>query len=61
MPAAEAAKDIPMDRYASWTDGERIAVNVLSIYRELSNDAERPNAVTLFGEMATLWAAKSGG
>jgi cyclase len=54
MPAFEAARDIPMDRYASWTDGERIAANVDAIYRELSGDTSHPNKVSLFGQMAAL-------
>jgi glyoxylase-like metal-dependent hydrolase (beta-lactamase superfamily II) len=54
MPAFEAARDIPMERYASWTDGERIAVTVASIYRELSGDTTRPDIPTLFGQMAQL-------
>jgi cyclase len=54
MPAFEAARDIPMDRYASWTDGERIAANVNAIYRELSGDTSHPNKVSLFGQMAAL-------
>jgi cyclase len=51
MTAQEAARDIPLDRYASWTDGERIVVNVLSIYRELSGDTTHPSMVSLFAEM----------
>ncbi len=54
MTAQEAARDIPLDRYASWTDGERIVVNVLSIYRELSGDTMHPNVISLFAEMAAL-------
>ena len=54
MPAFEAAKDIPMDAYASWTDGERIAVTVASIYRELSGETTHPDIPTLFGQMAAL-------
>jgi cyclase len=54
MSALEAARDIPLDRYASWTDGERIAVNVTSIYRELSGDQAHPDVVGLFGKMAEL-------
>ena len=54
MPAFEAAKDIPLDRYASWTDGERIAVNVASIYRELSGDQAHLDIMSLFGQMAEL-------
>jgi cyclase len=51
MTAQEAARDMPLDRYASWTDGERIVVNVLSIYRELSGDTTHPSVVSLFAEM----------
>src|SRR5713226_4108995 len=54
MPASEAARDIPLDRYASWSEGERIAVNVISIYRELSGDQTHPSVPGLFGQMAAL-------
>ena len=54
MPAPEAARDIPLDKYASWSEGERIAVNVISIYRELSGDQTRPSVPSLFGQMAAL-------
>ncbi len=54
MSAQDAARDIPLDHYATWTDGERIAVNVASIYRELSGDQAHPDVVGLFGRMAEL-------
>ncbi len=54
MSAQEAARDINLDRYATWTDGERIAVNVASIFRELKGDQTHPNKVDLFGRMAEL-------
>jgi glyoxylase-like metal-dependent hydrolase (beta-lactamase superfamily II) len=54
MPAFEAAKDIPLDRYATWTDGERIAVNIVSIYRELSGDSTHPDVMGLFAHMAAI-------
>ncbi len=54
MPALEAAMDIPLDRYATWTDGERIAVNVASIYRELSGDQVQPDMVSSFSLIAAL-------
>jgi cyclase len=60
LSALEAARDIPMDRYASWTDGERIAANIDSIYRELSGDTTPPNKVSLFGQMAALALQPSG-
>ncbi|MDO8433816.1 MAG: MBL fold metallo-hydrolase [Candidatus Binatus sp.] len=34
MTIAEAAADISLDSYSSWSDAERIAVNVGSLYRE---------------------------
>lgn len=54
MPAEEAARDIPLERYRDWSEGERIAVNVASIYRELSQDQSEPNYIHLFGQMAAL-------
>ncbi len=54
IPPFEAAKAISMDRYASWTDGERIAVTVATIYRELSNDHSHPDRLRSFEEMAEL-------
>lgn len=58
MPALEAARDIPLDRYATWTDGERIAVNVASIYRELSGDQAQPDQLSSFNLMAAFGAQR---
>ncbi|HEY7419415.1 MAG TPA: MBL fold metallo-hydrolase, partial [Ktedonobacteraceae bacterium] len=54
MPILEAARDIPLDRYASWTDGERIAVNVATIYQELSGDQTFNTRANAFGLMSEL-------
>jgi len=54
MSAQEAAKDINLDRYATWTDGERIAVNIASIFRELRGDQSHPKMVDSFMSMAEL-------
>ncbi len=54
MSAQEAAKDIDLDRYETWTDGERIAVNVASIFRELKGDQSHPKMVDSFMSMAEL-------
>jgi len=54
MSAKEAAKDIDLDRYATWTDGERIAVNIASIFRELKGDQSNPNMIESFMHMAEL-------
>lgn len=54
MSAFEAAKDIPLDRYATWSDGERIVINIDTIYRELSGDETEANKVALFMQMGEL-------
>jgi cyclase len=54
MPSFEAAKSIAMDRYASWIDGERIAVTVATIYRELGGDHSHTDRSSSFAEMAEL-------
>jgi cyclase len=58
MSEQEAARDIDMHRYATWTDGERIAVNFASIFRELKGDQTHPNMVDMFGKMAELALGK---
>jgi cyclase len=54
MSALEAAQDIPLGRFSSWTESERMAVNVESVYRELRGNEQHPNILALFGEMAVL-------
>jgi cyclase len=54
MSVEEAARDIPMDRYASWSDGERIIVNVAAIYRELSGDQSHVDSTVLLAQMGSL-------
>jgi glyoxylase-like metal-dependent hydrolase (beta-lactamase superfamily II) len=52
MTAEQAADDIELGQFADWSDPERIAVNVETIYREL--DSTRPQLPTgqLFERMA---------
>jgi glyoxylase-like metal-dependent hydrolase (beta-lactamase superfamily II) len=54
LAAADAVRDIPLGRYASWGDAERIAVNVHTLYREFSGSEERPNPLELFGLMGEI-------
>lgn len=54
MTSFEAASDISLDAYASWSDAERIAVNVASLYREFDSTAAAPDIVELFTQMAKL-------
>jgi glyoxylase-like metal-dependent hydrolase (beta-lactamase superfamily II) len=54
MTVLEAARDILLADYSSWGDGERIIVNVASLYREFSDGKVESNIVELFTMMAQL-------
>ncbi len=55
LDAATAARDIELGPFADWSDAERIAVNVATIYRELdSAAAPPPDTVSLLSAMAEL-------
>ena len=54
LDALEAARAISLDAYASWTDAERIVVNVNTLYREFRNDTSPVDFMGLFGQMAML-------
>jgi glyoxylase-like metal-dependent hydrolase (beta-lactamase superfamily II) len=55
MSAEEAAFDISVSDYSSWSDSERIAVNVDTLYREYRGDDGPPDVAALFGLMARLY------
>jgi cyclase len=54
MNARDAAYDISITDFESWTDSERIAVNVNTLYREYSGGQDAPNIFEIFGLMAEL-------
>ena len=54
LSAADTARDIPLADYAAWSDPERIAVNVDTLYREFSGSEERTQILDLFTLMAEL-------
>jgi cyclase len=54
MDAKEAAFDISITDFDAWTDAERIAVNVNTLYREYSGDTSPPNTLELFTLMAEI-------
>ncbi len=54
MDAFEAARDIALREYSSWSDPERIAVNVDSLYREFSGEETATDVFELFARMAAL-------
>jgi glyoxylase-like metal-dependent hydrolase (beta-lactamase superfamily II) len=60
MSALDAARDIARNEggYLHWADGERLVVNVATIYRELSGDRHKPDVVSCFAQMAALAGAR---
>ncbi len=54
MSPEQAVSDIDMGRYSSWSDGERIVVNVQTLYREFKGDTTAHNPVELFAGMAKV-------
>jgi glyoxylase-like metal-dependent hydrolase (beta-lactamase superfamily II) len=55
MPAADAARDIALGRFAGWRDAERVMVNVFTLYRDFSDGRlAPPGPVELFGLMAQI-------
>jgi glyoxylase-like metal-dependent hydrolase (beta-lactamase superfamily II) len=54
LTPVQAARSISLDRWAQWGEAERMAVNIATIYRELSSDPEPANALTAFAQMAEL-------
>lgn len=54
LGAREAALDIELHEYSAWSEPERIAVNVDSLYREFSGEQAATDIVELFERMAEL-------
>jgi glyoxylase-like metal-dependent hydrolase (beta-lactamase superfamily II) len=56
ISAADACREIAgeLGRFGSWTDRERIVVNVDTLYREFAGSVERTAITELFGRMAEL-------
>jgi glyoxylase-like metal-dependent hydrolase (beta-lactamase superfamily II) len=54
MDAWTAAQDIALGEFGAWSDAERLAVTVDTIYREIDKDAPPRNVMTLFDRMAQL-------
>lgn len=54
MSAFEAAKDIELREYSAWSDPERIAVNVDSLYREFAGEKTTTDIFHLFAQMAEI-------
>ncbi len=54
LSAREAALDIRLGDYSAWLDSERIAVNVVTLYREFGDTATPPGPMETFELMAEL-------
>lgn len=54
MSAFDAAMDIELQEYSSWSDPERIAVNVDSLFREFAGTDKATDVFELFSRMAEL-------
>ena len=57
LSAEEAARDIALEGFSGWLDGERVAVNVDTIYRELSGDRSKRDPLAMLARMARFAAA----
>ena len=54
MSPLQAARTIALDRWAQWGAPERMVLNIMSIYRELSDESEPLNNLEAFQQMAAL-------
>lgn len=54
MSSEDAARDIDLGAFADWSDSERIAVNVHSLYREFGAQEPASGPMELFQRMAEL-------
>jgi len=54
MTPLEAALDIQLRDYESWGDGERIVVNVATLFKEFAGDPAPHDVTELFGLMARV-------
>ena len=54
LSAMEAAQDIELSEYSAWSDPERIAVNVDSLYREFSGEETVTDTMELLARMAEI-------
>ena len=60
MTPLQAARDLPLDRWAQWPEAERLVVNLTSIFVELDGRDESPNPVAALTDMAELAAERNG-
>jgi cyclase len=54
LTPVQAARALELDRWARWGEGERLAVNIDAVYRELDPELGPVNALEAFAQMAEL-------
>ena len=54
LTPVEAARALELDRWAHWGDGERLAVNIGAVYREIDPELRPVDPLQAFAEMAEL-------
>jgi cyclase len=55
LSVEDATYAVKLEGFSTWGEAERVAVNVDTIYRELSGDQHVPDPVDLFARMGRLW------
>jgi glyoxylase-like metal-dependent hydrolase (beta-lactamase superfamily II) len=60
LSVEEAALDIRFEEFDRWIDGERLYVNVHTLYREFTCDREPADILALFAGMARVHAQRCG-
>ncbi len=58
MSDEAAAQDIVMSEFRDWIDGERVIVNVATLYREFSGDTRKANVMEMHARMARIRKAR---
>ena len=59
MSEDEAVRDISMLEFRDWIDGERIIVNVATLYREFRGGGGKPDSMDFHARMARLRKARA--
>jgi cyclase len=54
----DATWAVKLEGFSTWGEAERVAVNVDTIYRELSGDTSVPDPVDLFARMGRMWSRR---
>ncbi len=54
MPVEAAARDIALGDFSTWSESERVVVNVATLYREFSGEQGAADVPGLFAAMASL-------